>query len=36
VKAKSIKGHSTEEIKTALHQNIVGGFNLTLAIFFYT
>jgi hypothetical protein len=34
MKAKSIKGNSTEEIKTALHQNMADGFKPTLAIVF--
>ncbi len=34
MKAKSIKGKSTEEIKTALEQNMADGFKPTLAIVF--
>ena len=34
MKAKSIKGKSTEEIKEALEQNMADGFNPTLAIAF--
>ena len=34
MKAKSIKGKSTEEIKTALEQNMADGFTPTLAIAF--
>lgn len=34
MKAKSIKGKSTEEIKTALEQNMADGFKPTLAICF--
>src|SRR5215203_2221533 len=34
MKAKSIKANSTEEIKTALQQNIEDGFKPTLAIVF--
>ncbi len=34
MKAKSIKGNSTEEIKTALQQSMVDGFKPTLAIMF--
>ncbi len=32
--ARSIKGSSSEEVKTALHQNMAGGFKPTLAIVF--
>ncbi len=35
MKAKSIKGKSTEEIKTALEQSMTDGFKPTLAICFY-
>lgn len=34
MKAKSVKGNSTEEIKTALYQIMADGFNPTLAIVF--
>ncbi len=34
MKAKSIKGNSTEEIKTALEQSMFGGFKPTLAFVF--
>ncbi len=34
MKAKSIKGKSTEEIKTALEQSMSDGFKPTLAIVF--
>src|SRR5687767_3839756 len=34
MKARSIKGNSTEEIKIALHQNMADGFDPTLAIVF--
>ncbi|HEX6849706.1 MAG TPA: FIST N-terminal domain-containing protein, partial [Chitinophagaceae bacterium] len=34
MKAKSIKGKSTEEIKSALQQSLADGFNPTLAICF--
>jgi len=34
MKAKSIKGKSTEEIKTALEQSIADGFKPTLAVVF--
>jgi len=35
MKAKSIKGNSTEEIKTALEQNMADGFKPTLSTFFF-
>ena len=34
MKAKSIKGNSTSEIKTALEQSMADGFKPTLAIVF--
>jgi len=34
MKAKSIKGHSTEEIRNALHQSMADGYSPTLAIVF--
>ena len=34
MKAKSIKGRTTEEIKTALNESMADGFKPTLAIVF--
>ncbi len=34
MKAKSIKGNSPEEIKTALEQSMADGFQPTLAVVF--